>query len=791
MKSLRTIVIIVLLCMLIVFMTVHSQAADSLGNLEVHVRTSTSNAPVPDATVCISDAAGTQPAQSRTSDKEGIARFTGLAAGEYTLEISHPDYEGDRLRVTITTGRTNLCSSVLSLKSDDKVIQVRDTRLLMNSQEPQGSRTTIDTTAFEERTGINTLTGIAGTIPGVQTESVGQFHPRGDEKGLSVNVDGVMIPFTSESQLSQIIDPRFLKSFGIQTGCFDTSAGGQLAAIETLTTLSGTGKPYCELVPTIGTYGTYGLMARAGGASESGDFNYFVGALRGETDNRIDPVAPNAQTLNNHGADSNVLVHFENRTKNDKLGLTVSYQDGAYGMPQQQGSFDAGVRQYQSESNILGVFSWKRQISDTSDFKLGLAYLRFQQKISNNGIFTPYVIAPDTLSEELAEDNLPLNPTNSGSPYLPTSTITCEQFQPSLEYSRRYTNENRIKLGLVGNMMATRQNMRIIDAGGGGGLPNPLELPAAPRLFIADVARNSFYGGAYFSHTFPLFPKKAYLNWGFRGDVWNDGWTVNSSMLSPRINLCFPLADTQALRFSYNQIFQVPPFEFNPVIGSVCRPERTTVWEASYEFQPSKTVLGKVALVYKNRRDRFEAEMMIPNSTIPLYAPVNFGTGYYKGAEVSLSTHNSTGWNGFLTTTVGEGRPLTFDPGITARPEYFDDDQRVQATAGISYSGKNGLVAGLDVLYGSGYPIEATSLYNQIGIFPYGLNGNRFSRTIANLSLSYLPKGPDGEPAKGLGGQIVVQNLFDDRSVINFLSEFSGTRFVQGRRILLNGFFRW
>ena len=55
----------------------------------------------------------------------------------------------------------------------------------------------------------------------------------------------------------------------------------------------------------------------------------------------------------------------------------------------------------------------------------------------------------------------------------------------------------------------------------------------------------------------------------------------------------------------------------------------------------------------------------------------------------------------------------------------------------------------------------------------------------------YVPKDQDGNRTNQPGVGVTVQNIFDDRSLINFLSSFSGTRFVQGRTILLQGFFKF
>jgi outer membrane receptor protein involved in Fe transport len=278
--------------------------------------------------------------------------------------------------------------------------------------------------------------------------------------------------------------------------------------------------------------------------------------------------------------------------------------------------------------------------------------------------------------------------------------------------------------------------------------------------------------------------EKLILNYGLRADTFDDGLSVSTGQLSPRFNLAYAPTEEQALRFSYNRLFQPPPIEIDTSGGTEVLPQRTHAWELSYENQFAKNMVGKLAFVYKDFQDQIDVALLIPNSNIPVFAPINFARAEYKGIELSVSTFNKTGWNGFLAATIGEARPT--EPGLFAGhfPEYNDHDQRVQTTAGVSYTWESGLSAAADILYGSGFPQEALPLYNSIGITPYGLVGGRQERFITNLSIQYMPE--DDKDGATLGGGIQVFNLFDDRSNLNFLSEFSGTRFVTGRRFLLN-----
>jgi len=188
--------------------------------------------------------------------------------------------------------------------------------------------------------------------------------------------------------------------------------------------------------------------------------------------------------------------------------------------------------------------------------------------------------------------------------------------------------------------------------------------------------------------------------------------------------------------------------------------------------------------VRKDYKDQVDIGLLILNSNIPLYAPVNFATARYQGLELSVNTHNPTGWNGFLAATLSKARPLTPGAFATVVTDYNDHDQRLQATGGLSYLWDNGLSVAVDGFYGSGFPQPAIPQYQAVGINPYGITVERNPRWLANLNIQYRP---EDDVSAGLQ----VLNVFDTRPLLNFYSAFSGTRFVQQRRILLNASIRF
>lgn len=775
-----------MLLALLLLLTTAAFSADVVGDLIVDVLRADNDAPIVGARVVVQDRLNLRAPVELVTDANGRARFEDLVLGEYYVDISHPDYGGDRALVKVNPSVDNVYKTMLDPAGQERVIKVREDRLLVNVKDPGDGAVTRRERPFLDRqvADSSSVQGILTTVPGTQRNSLGQTHARGEHKSVTFALDGVTVPITLASTTSQPLDPDFLEALDMKTGAYDASAGGQLGiTINALTPT--TREPYVLFRPKFGNLGQYEALLKAGGSNEEGSFSYFVGAKTGGTDLNFEAPHPDQQTLNNRGRNTSVLVRFQGKTDDDQVGVNFSYQNGLYQIPQTPENFAAGVRQGQEDTNTMGLLAWRHRFDEAREMLFGLALLRSTQSVNNNGVFTPFTVSPDPA---LAELGLPVDPQNPGSPYLPNTALVISQIQPSFTFTQRFGENHRLEAGFTADFIRSRQQVRLADPGMGFGIPNPTDPSQPAQLLTANIARNGFYGGVFVSHTVPL-ADWVVLNYGLRGDYFDNGINISTGQLSPVANLAFALSDTQSLRLSYNRVFQPPPLELDVSGNTFVLPQRVNAYELSYENQLDKHITAKLALVRKDYRDQVDIGLLVPNSNFPLFAPVNFGTAFYQGIEASLNTFNPTGWNGFLAATLSEARPLTPGPFAETVPYYNDHDQRLQTTFGASYTWENGFSAAFDCFYGSGFPQDALALYRSIGVYPYGITGDRVPRFLTNLSLNYFPR----EKSDGfeVGGGLQVLNLFDDRSLINFFSAFSGTRFNSQRRVMLHATLKW
>lgn len=757
-------------------------AAPEQGELHVRAVRESDERPVAGAVVRLMNRAKTKVLVSVETDSQGEAKLTGLPVGEHFLVVDGKGEGEDSALISVTSGKPELFEAYLTLDRSADTLEIRDSRLLVNSTDPNaGSSVTRDKAFIGRLTEKGSLPALLATAPGTASNSLGQVHVRGEHRALSVALDGVDLPQATAGSTTQPLDPSFIDDAKITLGSFDASRGGQTGAVIDARTPGEGEKPFTELTAKVGDFGQTELLLKSGGTTEDQSLSYFVGARRSTSDLYLEAPTPGRQDLNNSGELLSFIFRLHGGQERNRYGLTLSHQSADFGVPQTPENFAAGVRQSQQDSNTLGLLSWKHDLTERDELLFALALQKNSQRVGHNGVFTPYTAVPSSLQADLAADGFPLDPERPGSPYLPTTDLSIFQIKPSVDFTHRFAENHKLKAGLTANLIDSEQRLAITDPGSGGGLPSPLRA-GTPIAFDAYVARKAFTGGLYVDHTVPL-SDALIINYGLRAETFDNGAGVSTGQLSPRLNLSYALSEEQALRLSYNRLFQPPPIELDVSGQTEVLPQRTHMVELSYENQFAPNLVGKVGFVYKDFRDQVDIGLLIPNSNIPVFAPVNFARAEYKGLEASLTTTNPKGWNGFLALTVSQARPLEGSLFSGPPPEYNDHDQRVQANAGVSYAWDNGFSAGVDALYGSGFPQEGLPLYNSVGIAPFGFQGERVGRFITNLNLEYWPSDREGGT---LGGGLQVFNLFDDRSLVNLFSEFSGSRYVTGRRFLLN-----
>jgi hypothetical protein len=176
--------------------------------------------------------------------------------------------------------------------------------------------------------------------------------------------------------------------------------------------------------------------------------------------------------------------------------------------------------------------------------------------------------------------------------------------------------------------------------------------------------------------------------------------------------------------------------------------------------------------------NQVDTGLLIPGSQIGLYSAVNLQYGAVHGVEFAYELaapkdreNNPLGFDASFSYTYSIAAPNGVDNTGSPVPDYNDHDQRNTLGLNLGYTFRSGANMSLVVSHGSGL---ASSV-----VAP---NTTRTPRSQVDLRMNtgarYLKK----RVSLGLD----VLNVFDSRTVINFQSAFSGTRFMQGRMVQLS-----
>jgi outer membrane receptor protein involved in Fe transport len=268
-------------------------------------------------------------------------------------------------------------------------------------------------------------------------------------------------------------------------------------------------------------------------------------------------------------------------------------------------------------------------------------------------------------------------------------------------------------------------------------------------------------------------------NYGLRFDSYKQDQDlgqpgVSKDQTSPRVNLAYSLTPGTIWRVSYNRLFIEPPITQGAILGEPIQPETYSQYETSIEHQIASHQTAKLAYYYKDIRNQIDTGLLIPGTQIGAFASVNLEKGGVHGLEFSydLTPSGPEGLGAYLAYTYSIAKPNGVDNTGEPVDEFNDHDQRHTLSAGLNYNFANGALAGLDVYYGSG--LASSALYDGGPRTPYSLvNLKLLAPRTTGLNHSWIQLGVEAD------------NLFDTRKVINFASDFSGTRFTQARTILL------
>ena len=572
-------------------------------------------------------------------------------------------------------------------------------------------------------------------------------------------------------------------------------------------------------------------------------FRYFFNTTTRSTDNALDPPQPDFQNAHNKGNAQSYIGRFDFLpSSKDTFTLTLDAAPARSGVSNRAGLPDkyAGVGQgfgyagavsradalasgnpllaqtqqqagqdiNQKDDNRFGILQYRHTFSDQLTGLLSFGATRSQLDVTNRN---PGVYQDITTLGQRPDAAIEFSPTVS-------RKGNNSQVEGSLTYS---VQRHSLKAGFLNDQQKGQESYNLIPgsqlalnslfsnapqlAGFVDGATNNLGTPqvdakGAPvldangqqvytlnpgvsALPTVNESRKGYYRAFYAQDTWRVTSRLT-ANYGVRLDSFSrtetsgaSNFALKKNFLGPRVNLSYGLRGGYVVRTSYNRLFIQPPISQGATVGSFAQPETLNQYETSLEKQLSPRSSVKLAYYYKQIRNQLDIALLVPGSQIGIYRAVNIPNDGVHGLELSydFTPRNNVGLGGFLAAARSVARYNNPD----GTQSFNDHDQRYTVSSGLDYTLRNGASAALTGYYGSG--TASSAIDGGIGSV---FTGKRTSRTRVNARLSSGP-----QLFKGRGGlNLDVENVFDNRALINFASDFSGTRFQQGRRVVLSAF---
>ena len=753
-----------------------SQAfADIVGRLKFSVLNAADERPIKGSKITLTDPTGQKPTLNLETDAEGHVTTPPIEARTWKLVVEATDFQSEKKDVVVVQDQTTAVEVLLEPVKEE-VIKVKGDRILVSPgvTSTQSKRDTSFTDKFPVTAGNPQNFGnMFKTVPGFASNSLNQIHPRGEHASTTVYINGFQLPGAFQGRGGQFLSGTTVQSVDVLTGGYAPEYGSETAAILNVNLKSGTLEPFTAIDLQAGGYKTaFGNLTfggQSGRATVDGGpkpFSYMVDLTHRTTDNALEPPDPDTQDLHNSGRTTTALGKFDfTASKRDEVSFLVGGAPSTTEVANTRALEAARQDIKQDDKYNFGVLSWRRNVSDSVSTLLSFGLIHTGLDVTNK-------------NPGVNLNNLPQSSTIDFSPTVSRNSRNV-QFQGAVSFSHE---KHDSKIGFVYDKQSGSESYQLV--------PNSLDalqqlVDVDPRFapvngqastLFAD--RDGYYYAVYAQDTWKPTDKFS-VNYGVRYDGYHQRQTAHQNNLpsteqdetdsgfSPRVNLAYALNPKNVIRATYNRLFTQPPIAQGSVVGNPIKPQKTNMVEVSWESQIARGQTFKVSAYNKHLTNALDTGLLVGSTQIGLYSSLNFDSGNVRGTEVSYSIDNANGFSAYLSwanaKTANEGKSNT---GEDADP-YADHDQLNTVSAGVSYAFHDGSVVGADLNYGS-------------GLFSSFDGNSRTPRTQVDFRYATKPN-----LFGNVGLVFAVENVFDERANIAIDSAFSGTRFAQGRRIML------
>lgn len=542
--------------------------------------------------------------------------------------------------------------------------------------------------------------------PGVVGDSYGQLHVRGDHGNLQYRINGVVIP-ESISGFGQALDTRFADNVNVLTGALPAQYGYRTAGVVDIRTKGADLANAGSVDVVLGSRGHRETSLNIGGTA--GDLQYFVTGSYLQNQIGIENPTPAKNAIHDDTRQGKGFAYLSYLLgDSSRVSLMLGTAQSRFQIPNVPGespSFAlAGVAPpdstnldaNQRERNNFQVLSFQSSLGDGTDYQVSL----FNRSSSVH--YQPDPVG-DLVYNGVAADVARRN------------VASGLQFDASRQLGPQHTLRAGLFAQRERGSVANASTVFPADADGNPTSDVPLTIQDDSRL-------KGHLFGAYLQDEWQ--PTQALtINYGLRYDKVDT--VVAESQWSPRVGLVYDLSRDTRVHAGYARYFTPPPTEkidttsVEKFLGTTnalpsdantaVRSERSNYFDLGISHQLTPQIaIGADA--YYRQVQHLQDEGQFGNALI--YSAFNFEKGKIFGVEFSGS-YKDDRLSGYanLSFTAARGKGIetgqfNFDDDelayIQSHWVHLDHEQKIAASAGVSYRFGDSTVVGGDVLYGSG-----------------------------------------------------------------------------------------
>lgn len=553
------------------------------------------------------------------------------------------------------------------------------------------------------------LTDVLLRMPGVSLDQNQQIHIR-DTEGpqFQYQINGILVPFdiNSNPPFLSMINPMFIERLDLLDGILPSRysyATGGVIDIETKDGCEQTGGGASVL---FGQRGTFKPSVQYGGCV--GKVGYYVSALYGQSETAFSSATPGPDAVHDFGRQGQIFGVFSDAlTDKTQLGLIISLSASNNQLPNVPGLSPqytlAGAADLPS-SGINSTLNFRDELAILSVRREPTADLTYQLAYTIHAISETFL--PDDSGELIFQGV--------------ASRASHKDLDNTLQGDIAWTpGRHTLSAGFYAGAYGVRavDNSLVFPVDGNG------DQTSQKPIAVASAARaTNVVLGLYVEDLWKITDSLR-LDIGLRADSLT-GFT-NHWQIDPSLNLTWNPDPTTTLHAGFARYMQVPSFsgispDAQPAFAGTTAAsppgapnplaEDDYEWDAGIVRHLTSALTLTADGYYEITRHYLDTGQF---GIIPIFAPFNYAHGDMWGVE--LSTRYRAGpFTAYANLTLSESRQVgvatgqfNFDPAELAYINRYgltlDHAPLVGVTGGVAYTWRS-WSAGLDGIYGSGYP---------------------------------------------------------------------------------------